>query len=564
MCLFSFAQDEYIIPLDDISYRMAEELFLEAGWVPPLNQKPIIAARLKEQLGLLIDKGDLSAENIQAAKDLQKSLDKAMSPLTPILETAAWGQYSNKTDVKHEIYDGDTIPGMFVDYLSVYEVDDIPPLLKAGFMTQLNGFSVMFMPQLGPTLSTRMMDNAYFNYPRNPLKPDSFDLELKNIDNGMPYKGIATFFGYPVEFRIGRDKLQLGPALWSGMTLTQHMPFYDYAKAALYSEQISYSLYFIRLNPTISIAEGEKLDEYKENGAVLNPETYYYFVGQSYNERAKHLVVGSTDFTFFPFLHFELNQMDLISGRQPQLPDFNPFIVFHNLFMEGSYSVPFSFSITYTPLKGVKIFGEYYQYDMQSDEEPDVNLHPTALAYQAGFTLLSSPYFALGPGRFRLDGEFTHVDPWTYNLFHSYRKMTSRFIYVENYVGRLWIDFPIGYYLGPDCEDFHIALSYGIPGDWEAELGWNLSAIGEINLFGWGDNSQYAHIGDPGLEAKLKAPSGTVFWTNAFSLSGYKFLTPHLKLSSWLDLEHVVNRHNRLDDNHFFVSLGASVEWCLN
>ena len=88
---------------------------------------------------------------------------------------------------------------------------------------------------------------------------------------------------------------------------------------------------------------------------------------------------------------------------------------------------------------------------------------------------LSDPFFKLMGGRFRLDGEISYIDPWVYGKYYSLRQFTSHIIYVEHYGDRLWVDYLLGFYLGPDAVDIHLSLVYGIAGEREVELHWNRS-----------------------------------------------------------------------------------------
>jgi hypothetical protein len=80
---------------------------------------------------------------------------------------------------------------------------------------------------------------------------------------------------------------------------------------------------------------------------------------------------------------------------------------------------------------------------------------------------------------------------------------------MESYVGRFWVDYPLGFYLGPDAIDLNLYLSYGIPGVWEAQLHWNMNGQGSIDLYGWGNDNDYTHAGEEGYPLS-GAPTGIV------------------------------------------------------
>ena len=172
----------------------------------------------------------------------------------------------------------------------------------------------------------------------------------------------------------------------------------------------------------------------------------------------------------------------------------------------------------------------------------------------------STPFFTLGPGRFRLDGEASYTDPWVYGKYYDLRKFTSRIIYIESDVGRFWVDYPLGFYLGPDAVDFNLCLSYGIPGKWEALLYWNMNGMGSIDLYGWGEDNDYTHAGEDGYPL-THAPTGIVQWTNNITLSGYWTIIKNLTISTWYRLRIVKNRYNIEGDDFIFHYVGTNVVW---
>ncbi len=541
----AFSQQSWILPLDSPLYQEVEELFIIQRMIPPLEETPLIADDLKFRLDHLIEK----SRRVSAARKAEQIKEELVLPfryISPILELGLSLGLNTETGRDHYIESNAGRGGEFLDYMSMYEINQIPQIAKFGFIAQAVGLSLLVQPELGESVSSKLEDYDWINVP----------FDLISIDNNFPFRGIATFYNAPVEFRFGRDKLNLGPGKWSTLTLTKHMPYFDYAKARLFLEGFSLSWYLIRLNPTITGGESEYLDKI-EAGLEPNPEPNGSMNGRIFSERSKHYIIGKITITPWDWLSFSVAQTNLVGGRNPELPDFNPLIIFHNLFAEGTYSVPLSITATAIPLRGLKLYFDFLFYDAAVGDEKDPTENPTAMAYQAGLTFLSDPYFTLWGGRLRFDAEFSFVDPYVYGKYYSLRQFTSRIIYVEHFVGRSWVDYPLGFYLGPDSLELDLALAYGIPGDKEVELWYCRRGRGEVSLSGYGEENDYYNAGEPGYPLK-GSPTGTAEWTNQIQLTFRWFPAHDLRLSTWYRLKHVVNRFNESGDNFIFHYLGIS------
>ncbi len=557
--LTSFFGESWLIPLDSLMYKQAEELFICAGMVPPLEELPLVADELKAGLNNL---AKISADPVivERANELNADIALPFPVFSPLLELGFSAQ-SESEKLRHlivtSVYDHTNTPPTYVgsdrdilDFTAMYEINELPSVIKAGFIAQAAGFSLLFAPEIRETTTGLLDKNNLINIP----------LDLTEINYySLPFRGIAAYYSPPFEIRLGRDKLKLGPSRWCGLTLNSYMPYYDYIKARFFVPGFSFSAYMINLNPIITSNESDYLNslttaEYKK----LEPNGPKN--GDPYVDRFKNLVLSRATFTPWQWLSFTFTQCNLIGGRPPEISDFNPLLVFHNNFDEGTYSVPVSLSLTCVPYKGIRLYGEFYFYDAPAGDETVATENPLAVAYQVGFTVLSNPFFSLGPGRFRLDAEFSYADPWTYGKAYDLRKFTSRFVYVESFVGRYWVDYPLGFYLGPDVVDLHFSLAYGIPGTWEAELHWNTTAKGQVDMYGWGADNDYYHIGETGYALGF-APSGTVTWTNSLTVSGYYVVSPGVTISAWYRLTHMKNRYNIADQGRFYNYAGVSAVW---
>ncbi|MBN2531845.1 MAG: hypothetical protein JXB88_03080 [Spirochaetales bacterium] len=546
-----FSEESLIVPIESPWYTQAEELFLYEGIVPPLEEKPCIADELIRQLNGL-KSGNQSTVLSEKVNAIIENLALPFPFFSPILESGFQAGFNSETDREHFIqtYDleGDeTGPDKkILDFRSLYDINEIPSILTLGFITQFGGWSFLLQPELRASNSQLLNDYHITNLPSS----------LLYFDLNFPGRGIMTYYNPPVEARLGRGKLHLGPGKWSTLTLTRYMPYFDYIKFRYFHKWVSLSCYVISLNPTISQNESDYLDDMYENDT--NPESNTHYNGKTYTERLKHLVMANLILTPLSWLSVRISQLNLVGGRPLEIYDFNPLMIFHNNYQEGTYSVPISLSATIVPYKGIKLYIDYFFYDVPLGDEVGETSNPGAAAYQGGFTLLSTPFFNTGPGRFRLDGEVSYVDPWVYGKFYNLRKFTSRIISAEPSVGRFWVDYPLGFYLGPDVIDVHLCLSYGLPGKWEAILHWNMNGMGEIDLYGWGEDNDYTHAGE---YPESHAPTGTVQWTNDITLSGNWVIIKNLTLSAWYRIRIVENQYNAEGDNFVFHYTGINAQW---
>src|SRR3989304_4767307 len=85
LALSLFAQEAWLIPLDSPLYREAEELFINAGVVPPYEELPLAAEELKSQLLGLVA-GTEETEDLMAIYDLNDAIRLPFGNIAPILE----------------------------------------------------------------------------------------------------------------------------------------------------------------------------------------------------------------------------------------------------------------------------------------------------------------------------------------------------------------------------------------------------------------------------------------------------------------------------------------------
>ncbi len=545
------ADDTGLLECGARAYDAAEELFISEGRVAPFLDTPVQAKdlrnRLSELSGAPADQRESSNEKpsqVSVFADLGFSFATMNDPtLGSMIATAKY--------IPSDTGAGTWVPGgsQFLDYNSLYEFEQLPSLLSVGIKAQSEHFAILFNPVLRASMLELLTEYNGTNFPSNPAR----------FDVNFPYRGYAAYWSDELELRIARDKLNLGPGRWSTLSLNKNVPNFDYMKAALHFPKLDVSAYFVRLNPILSLDESDYLDAiYDGRETNLEPTTTIEKVNK---ERSKSLTAGRLTWTPAPYLTIVVTQNILLGGRAPQLSELNPFIVFHNLFEDGLYGVPATVAFGLVPIKGVYLYGEWLLYDLPVADEVGTPNAPGAGAYQAGLTLLSNPYFSLGPGRFRFDNEWTYASPWVYNKYTSYRKFITRFVYVEPFDGRPWVDFPLGFYRGPDCWELNTQLSYGKPGYWDVSLHWQHTEKGEIDLYGFGQDSDYAHIGDFAINGLV---SGTPEVRNQLRLGAYWYPVAKLRIDAWAQFVNVQNAGHVPGAFQSWPDFGVKAVWSIN
>ena len=487
--LAATADDARILLWGDPRVEAAEETFILAGRDPPLLERPTLEGRLREAL-LALPAG-VEASRIAGELDPPDGLLFAAAALDL---TGGWNGSADRDLLIPTLeYTGSLpfSPGgkdfLPVDAANAYF--DTPPVLDLRFLLVQGPLVLDLNPELRPASNWYSEGNPWF------LNAGVLS-DPSRIDVNIPYRGIATLLAGPFELRFGRDKLHFGPGRFQTLSFNAGIPWADYASARADFGPLSVSWYLLRLNPTTTEAERKYIDDIN-SGAVPDPDTGYAY-SPIPNENAKSLAIGRLTWRITPWATIALTQHDLVGGRGIQLSDFNPLILFHDLFQDGVYDVPPMIEASVVPFPGLRLYGQFLVYDAVVGDETNTS-NAGAAAYQAGLAAVMRPFAPESPlswARLRLDAEFTFVDPWTYGKHLSQRQFTSRFILVEPGHGRFWVDYPIGPSFGPDGWELDGRLAAGRPEGPELALLASFREKGSIDLLGYGDDSDYAHQSD--------------------------------------------------------------------
>lgn len=480
---YSRTNDPALVLAGDPAYDVIDEAWLAAGLARPFLEGPqtvaslwragYLAAESNPELGTAV-LGTLTALFPEPRGPVDYSVRLALA--------GGWYQNPARQDL---LYPGGYT---FLDSLLLTDLLERDPLLDLRLFLRAGPLAVDVNPELKPSSNVYRTDSMTWTN-------STAITDLNRTDVNFPDRGIASIQTGTFQFRFGRDKLQLGPGRRSSLGVGYNLPWLDYGSAAADFGPVDVSWYVIRLNPVISSAEENYLLSIREHPELqLEQNAGYQLQGI---ERAKHLVASRYTVRPAGWLAFALTQYHLVGSRMLQLSDANPFILFHNLFQEGVYSVPATAEFSVVPLPGLELYGQYILYDATvADEVGSGTENSGASAWQLGLTALSTPWFDTGTDRLRLDLEFSRADPWIYGKYSSWRQFTSRYILVEPYAGRFWVDYPIGFHLGADAWEAWCRLSYGNPTRSELALEASYSVRGSVSLLGFGTTTDYANKDD--------------------------------------------------------------------
>jgi hypothetical protein len=520
------AEDATVLRWGDGRTEAAEEAFILEGREAPLLERPVLAGRLRrELLGLEAEAADGRAggPGIAAAARAAEALAQDDRPIALSLNASMGAGYFGSparnafarpgsvfdaglddADLEAAALAGDLAavfkpsgPGdrAYLKAEAMSAALAAPALIDLRVLLKAGPVALELDPELRPASNFyREGGPWYLNY--------ALAADPARVDVNIPYRGVAAFLSGPFELRFGRDKLHLGPGRRTALSFNASMPWADFASARIDAGPVSLSWYLVRLNPYLTVDEERYLDAVRAYPGLRADRTANYeLIG---TEAEKNVAVGRLTWRICPWATVALTQHDLVAGRSIQLSDFNPLIVWHDLFQEGVYGVPAMLEASVTPLRGLRVYGQYMLYDATiADEVGSSTGNAGASAYQAGLTAVLRPFAAGGPlgaalagGRLRMDAEFTLTDPWVYGKAYSYRQFSSRYVFVEPDRGRYWVDYPIGPEFGPDGADLDLRASFGMPGGAELALGLGYREQGSITLVGYGDGSDYAHQSD--------------------------------------------------------------------
>ena len=148
-----------------------------------------------------------------------------------------------------------------------------------------------------------------------------------------------------------------------------------------------------------------------------------------------------------------LTEMQLVGGKTPDLTNILPTIIWHNTYTAGATNVMFLVDAWGMPVKGLFLYGEFLIDDMLLSGIEEGDAKPNCLGWELG-ALYTLPINVPG-WIFFVQGEYTHVDKWTYTRWQPYLSMYQRQVSTGGWSG---LDTPLGHSEGGDVDTFGISV----------------------------------------------------------------------------------------------------------
>ena len=133
LCPLLAADNSWILPDDSLLYRRVEELYISAGWNPPLDERPLVADYLIDSLERFIDR----CTSYRYAGEANEIIGKVRLPFedfSPIFTSGFQANRNTETGrlrrIKCNDYDD------IIDYFPMYEIHDIPSMIRKSRSTR--------------------------------------------------------------------------------------------------------------------------------------------------------------------------------------------------------------------------------------------------------------------------------------------------------------------------------------------------------------------------------------------------------------------------------------------
>ena len=508
-------------PIHSFEIETLDRLFLEIGEAPPFYSRPFSNYVFLRHLRYLETRSaELSRNNRRILGTLLKRLSEQENGgrfLVPILESSLRLQYQSE-----EISDTE-------EYLYYRESLEETPLLNLGFLAGEPYFLIHTEMDIRRDFFSSYRPGNYTNL----LIGDVF---YQEFDFTFPTKGYLKLGSPAVDLIVGREQLKWGPGYRGSLVLSDSPPYYDMLTVSYRAPAFAACFFYSTLESYLTDEEYAvqlaKQDEGAVNFSKDSTGQYKFLAGHRFELKIKKKIT------------FGMSDLIVIGGRVPEFNEITPLMFMHNVYGENYSNVILGFDAAAVPCRNLQLYAELAMDDIRNVHEDDSS-PPTSLAWLAGLWLLRP----LASGNWNFRFEWARVDPWTYNRWQPYLIFTSRKKFLSTAMGKQILDFPSGYFLGPDVQSLYWRVDYDRGEKLQAGLSYELRRKGRVYLDVLDPESVY----DNYVDETSPAPTGTAVISHIFTLAGRYRWHPHIALSGTLSLGYRMNRgHVRGDDGAFF------------
>lgn len=310
------------------------------------------------------------------------------------------------------------------------------PLLSLGFITGNNYFLIHTEFDIRHDFFGGFNNSTYINIPYK-------DYWYQDFDFNFPVRGYIITGTRNLQLFAGRDKLDFGPGQKGALIISGKNAFYNQLTLSYISPKFKGTYFFIPLESYLTDEEKESLDNFFNSGSLLIPSGNF---GKDITEQSKFLTGHRFEFKPFRNLMFSFTDMLIVGGRFANFEDIPPSMFYHNIYGENYSNVLIGFDLFWVPINGLGLYGEFIIDDIRNNFEDKFSV-PTSMGYLGGvrYNIPNTK------GRCTLSFEVIKVDPYTYLRWHPYTSFYTRRKLISTSIDKnMYVDTPIGFYLGPD------------------------------------------------------------------------------------------------------------------
>ena len=365
--------------------------------------------------------------------------------------------YSNGHDITEKAFQGNHW---------IYDEKDQQPMLNLELETwAADNFYTLFQ---GTVANSWHSDENYTGeigaakLGTNILGLKNLKFNLAYFDGNWPYRAFLSFGGENWNVQIGRDRLSWGPGETGNLSISDNMPWQNFAKITSYSKDFKYtfltSFYPHPINYWDNQTDNDTNPQWHgmDNGYDQPYKGLSMYIG---HRLELHLIKDKFTLAFTEGLMY-MSEDNSIDFRALNPVNFN-----HNNYIANSSNSTLTLEFNYTPVKGINTYGELIIDEIafpgiETAPSETYRTVPTALGYLAGV----KGVFTLGNGIFHANAEFAKTDPYLYlrDGIHSNSTTGQQGYYGLNYVvairnwssvgaGITYDEYFQGYTYGPDA-----------------------------------------------------------------------------------------------------------------
>lgn len=374
-----FSNNQRIVDVDSQYFRSIEYLYMSQGLGLPSESGPWSIGEMYEMLQNLPVESFSINELVFYQRILNSFENKKL-----ISDFQASFHYSLQPEIYFHLNEGDLFDED-EEWFSNYE--NRKPIFSFSTEYQLNNFFYGFL-QID-LRKNRFDTNGSTEYFSQKLGTNFlFDDLPINPNSTTPWRAFGSLGGEGWNFQIGRDKVSWGSGISGNLIVNQHMDYHEFFKFTLFGNELKYVFLGMSFTPP----------DYVESSDPIQSICYFF----------------AHRFEFLPIknLRISLTEGMLYQGKVFDFRYLNPFMIYHNYYMDSNSNSIFGIEITYGITKGFAFYGQFVldQFAVPGEASTGVQAQPSAFGYLGGLSYT----FITKKGVFSVNLEGAFTDPYLY------------------------------------------------------------------------------------------------------------------------------------------------------